>query len=157
MGDYATTTELIARFGSSEEAAYATDSESTGTASTSVLEENIGTAEGIINSKISARFLTPVDVSLDSSLAALLQGATLDMAEHYTLIRSPSSSDRKKEQHDFWITFFDDIRDGKSGLTGAVELPSTAMSDNFASWSGSDRELPDPGPRICSRETMGGL
>ena len=157
MGDYATTTELIARFGSSEEAAYATDAESTGTPSTTVLDECIDTAEGEINSYLSVRYETPVDTSLDSSVENLLRGVTLDISEFHVLNRGPNVSEQKTAQYERRIEWLKMIAKGEANLTGGAELPGTEASDNLASWSGSDRELPDPGPRICSRETMSGL
>ena len=157
MGSYAATTDLIARFASSIEAAYATDAEASGTPSEDVLGECINTAEGEINSYLSVRYATPVDVSVDTELADLLLGVTLDIAEYHVLNRGPEIGEQKIAQYERRIAWLKLFAEGGVSLPGAVELPGAATVSSTAFWSGSNRELPDDGPRISSRVTMEGL
>ena len=156
MGNYGTSTDLLGRFGSSEEASFASDNEATdsSTYSSSVFEECIGLAEGKMDSYIGQQFLTPVDVSSNTTLAALLKSVMLDLAEHYVLIRSPESSDRKKQQHDAQVEWLALIAAGDLVLTGAETPPSSEGKGVEAFWSGSNRTLDADGPRVCSRDTM---
>lgn len=159
MGNYCSATDLLGRFGSSEEASFASDNEATDstTYSSAVFNECIGAAEGKMDSYIGQQFLTPVDVSSNVSLAALLKSVALDLAEHYVLIRSPESADRKKEQHDLQIAWLEKIAAGELVLTGAETLASSEGKGVEAFWSGSNRTLDSDGPRQFARSTMEAL
>lgn len=156
MGNYASATDLLGRFGSSEEASFASDNEATDstTYSAAVFAECIGLAEGKMDSYIGQQFLTPVDVSTNVSLAALLKSVALDLAEHYVNIRSPEPSDAKKAQHDMQIEWLALIAAGDLVLTGAETLPSSEGKGVESFWSGSDRTLDADGPRQAARTTM---
>lgn len=159
MGAYATTAELIARFASSTEAAYATDAELVGIPSETVLAECIGSAEGEINSYVAQRYLTPLRSAdlADTSVAELFRGVTLDMAEYHVLNRGPEPSEQKVAQYERRLAWLKLIAEGKVQIPGAATVPSTASRNPLAAWSGSDRDLTDVPTRIFSRETMGAL
>lgn len=157
MGNYATTAELQARFASAEEAAFATDTESTGTPSSTVLDDAIEFAEGEINSRIGKRYATPVVVSGNTELTALLKRKTLDIAEWHLLGRSDHVSEVKTSRYERAMDWADGVSEGKFILSGAATPPSTTSRNPLASWSTNDRDVEDDAARICTRETMGML
>ena len=157
MGDYCTTAELTTRFASDLEASYATDNESVGTASSTVLDECIDTAEGEINSYLAMRYATPVDTTLSTAIDNLMLGITLDIAEWHVLNRSPSVSEQKTAQYERRIEWLKMIAKGEANMPGAVTLPSTLSNGTTASWTGSNRTLSDESPRLFSRETASTL
>lgn len=157
MGNYASQAELKDRFADDTEVAYLTDTESTGTPDTTVLDDCIENAEGEINSRIGKRYATPVTVSGNTELTALLKRKTLDLAEYFLLMRGPQVSEEKAKRHDRVLEWADKIADGTFVLSGASTPASTASRDPLASWTGADRDLTDVDTRIFSRETMSGL
>lgn len=157
MGNYLSQAELKARFADDTEVAYLTDTESTGTPSTTVLDDCIENAEGEINSRIGKRYLTPVVVSGNTELTALLKRKTGDLAEYFLLLRGPQVSVEKEKRADRVLEWAAFVADGTFVLSGAVTPTSTASRAPLASWTGSDRDLTDVDTRIFSRETMAGL
>jgi phage gp36-like protein len=148
---------LKTRFDGDAEVAYLTDTEETGTPDTGVLDDCIESAEADINSRIGKRYATPVVITANTELTALLKRKTLDLAEYYLLARGPSISDQKEKQALRVYEWADAVASGKFILSGAVTPPSTASRAPLASWSGSDRDLTDVDTRIFSRATMSGL
>ena len=157
MGNYASQAELKTRFDGDAEIAYLTDTEESGTPDTGVLDDCLESAEADINSRIGKRYKTPVTVSGNTELAALLKRKTLDLAEYYLLLRGPSVSDQKEKQAERIWAWADKVSDGTFVLSGAETPTSTTSRDPLAQWTGSDRDLTDVETRIFSRETMSGL
>lgn len=155
MANYATTTELQARFNSAEEVALLTHT--VGTPDTTVLTDMLESAEGDINSRIGKRYATPVVVTSNTELTALMKRKTLDLAEFYLLREGDRVSDLKEKQGESVLVWANKIGDGTFILSGAVTPPSTASRDPLAAWTGSNRDLTDVDTRIFSRETMAGL
>ena len=155
MANYATTTELKDRFNSEEEVALLTHT--VGTADTDVLTDMLESAEGDINSRIGKRYATPVTVSGNTELTALMKRKTLDLAEFYLLREGDRISELKERQGESVLKWADAIAKGEYVLSGASTPASTASRDPLASWTGSDRDLTDVTTRIFSRETMSGL
>lgn len=155
MANYATTSELQARFNSAEEVALLTHT--VGTPDATVLTDMLESAEGDINSRIGKRYATPVVVTANTELTALMKRKTLDLAEFYLLREGDRVSALKERQGESVLLWADSIAEGRYVLSGAVTPPSTASRDPLASWTGSDRDLTDVDTRVFSRETMAGL
>ena len=153
MGNYASTTELWTRYASTTEAAYATDTESTGVPSETVGADVIGGAEGWINGYLAVRYETPVSVaSLAASpeTARLLKAITLDRSEANMQLRSPKRSEMIKERMAEWKEFLEGIAAGRIEMPGAVPLPSST-SATVASWSTFDRAYDSDDVRDVTR------
>ena len=157
MGNYVSQAELKSRFDGDAEVAFLTDTEETGVPDTGVLDDCIEAAEADINSRIGKRYKTPVVISGNTELTALLKRKTLDLAEYYLLARGPSVSDQKEKQALRVYEWANAVSKGEFILSGAVTPPSTTSRDPLASWTGSDRDLSDVPTRIFSRETMDAL
>lgn len=157
VGNYATQAELKARFDGDAEVAYLTDTEETLTPDTAVLDDCIEAAEADINSRIGKRYATPVVVTGNTELTALLKRKTLDLAEVFLLMRGPSVSEQKEKQSERVMEWASKVAAGTFVLSGAATPPSTTSRDPLAYWSGSNRDLTDVETRIFSRETMSGL
>lgn len=155
MANYATTTELQARFNSAEEVALLTHT--VGTPDATVLTDFLESAEGAINTRVAKRYATPVVVSGNTELTALMKRMTLDLAEFYLLREGDRVSALKERQGEAVLEWADRIADGTYVLSGAVTPPSTASRDPLAEWYGSNRDLDDVETRIFSRDTMSGL
>jgi len=156
MSTYATAANLQERYVSATEFAFALDAENDSALVQTRAQEAIDTAEGQINGRLAVRYLTPV-VSSDTAVQNMLRGMTLDIAEYRVCTRAPDRADALKEKNDAWVTYLDQIVEGKAEMPGATTLPSTTSRGTTASWSGSNRTLPDPGPRTWSRETASAL
>lgn len=154
MGNYASNAELKGRFADDEEVAYLTDDADTGTPTDSVLTDVVEAAEAEINSGVAKRYLTPVDVTLDTELAALLKRKTLDLAEYYLQRRDDNVSEVKSLQGERVLEWVEKIATGDRVLTGAVTVPSTASRGDMAAWSDSGRTLNSTSKRVWTRETM---
>lgn len=152
---YATIAELKLRFADDDERAHLTDS-AAGAAQDAVFTGLIDTAEGDINSALATRYATPVDVSVDTTLASLLEFKTIEMAEYFAYRRGEDASEVKRDQYDKVLEWLDKIVKGERVLVGAVIAASTT-SVTPAAWTGSDRTLPDDSPRIFTRGTTGRL
>lgn len=157
MANYATVAELEDRFPSTADAAFATDTESTGVPDPLVLADALEAAEGAINSRLAKRYATPVAVSGNTELTALLKRYTLDLAEWHLLCRSDHVSEVKKERADYVLAWADMVAKGDYVLSGAATPPSTGGRSPLASWSTNTRTLADDTARIVTRSTMGRL
>ncbi len=165
MGNYATNQELIDRFEDTASAASATDSTDETTPDADVLTNAIEYSEGLINSYIGKRYLTPVDVSSDTQLENLLRGRTLDIAVFEIVgTRNDLMSEAKQRAYDRCIAWLEMIAKGELVLTGASTITSTAARDPVAQWGSADHD-DDSGTntaeftaaRVFSRTTMSGL
>lgn len=157
MGNYASTTELQTRFENTAELEFLTDKAEGAGIDTGKLTDAIETAEGEIDSALSKRYATPVDVSVDTTLAALLNRKTLEAAEVYMLRKAEGSPDVKQDQLQEVLDWLDKLVEGKRNLVGAVTVASTASADPRADWTDSGRELPDTSARIFTRPTTSRL
>jgi phage gp36-like protein len=157
MGDYASTAELETRFEDDAELAYLTDNVAAGEPDDAVLTDVLEAAEGEINSGLAKKYATPVDVSVDSTLAALLKRKTLDLAEVYLHRRGEDASEVKQDQLDQVLEWVDRIAKGERVLVGAVTAASTTSADPRATWTDTSRELPDTSDRIFTRQSGGRL
>ena len=165
MVNYATNQELIDRFEDVASAASATDSTDETTPDADVLTNAIEYAEGLINSYIGKRYLTPVNVSSDTQLENLLRGRTLDVAV-FELVgtRNDLLSEAKQRAYDRCIEWLEMLAKGDVVLTGASTIPTTAARDPIAQWGSADHDE-DSGTntrdftaaRVFSRTTMSGL
>lgn len=160
MGNYATNDELQTRFEDVEEVAQLTDTVSVPPPSTpdeAVLTDVIENAEGELNSRFAMIYSTPVDVSVDTALAALLKRKTLDLAEVHLLWRGDHASEAKLLQYNSALEWADQIANGELALPGAVTPTPTASRGPLSAWSGSNRTLSSSSPRIFTRETQSRL
>lgn len=165
MGNYATSQELIDRFEDVASAASATDSTDETTPDADVLTNAIEYAEGLINSYIGKRYLTPVNVSADTQLENLLRGRTLDIAM-FELVgtRNDLMSDAKTRAYERCIAWLEMVAKGELVLSGASEVPTTAANSVTSDWGSGDHDE-DTGvstatttaARIFSRSEMSGL
>ncbi|MCZ6654863.1 MAG: DUF1320 domain-containing protein [Planctomycetota bacterium] len=151
MGNYASTAELETRFADTTEVEVLTNQAIGSGVDTAVLDDVIEVAEGEIDSALAQRFLTPVDVTLDTSLDALLKSKTLDLAEFYLYRRGSKASQLAIDQHQEVLDWLDKIQKGERRLVGAVTVPSTVSGNPRAEWTDSGRELPDTSSRIFTR------
>lgn len=145
MGSYLTTTELKTRFENDAELEFLTDKAEGSTPDEAVLTDVVETAEGEINSGLAMRYATPVDVSIDTTLAALLKRMTLDLAEVYLHRRGEGASEIKTEQRDRVLEWVEQMATGKRRLVGAVTAASTASDNPRAGWTDTSRTLNDTG------------
>jgi phage gp36-like protein len=157
MGAYCTVAQLTARFASTVEAAYATDNEAAGVISSTVAAECIGTAEGEINSYLAKRYRTPLSATelADTSIAELMLGVTLDMAEYHVLNRGPRIGPEKIKQYERRLEWLKMVAAGEVLIPGAVEVAETA--EMAASWSTWNRTYADDDVRDVSRDTAGAI
>jgi len=153
VGDYATNAQLATRFENDAELAFLTDNVSAGVADDDVLTDVISTAEAEINSALAMRYLTPVDVSLDADLAALLRTKTLDMAEVYLHRRGEAASEIKQDQLEQVREWCEMMATGKRVLVGAITAASTVSRDPRAAWTDNSRTQVSTSGRAFSRET----
>lgn len=153
MGNYLSEAELRTRFENDIELEFLTDKgEGTGV-DTAVLDDVIEAAEGEIDSALSKRFLTPVVVTGNAPLTALLKRKTLELAEFYLQRRGEGASDVKDQQAQRVLDWLDKIAKGERNLVGAVTVPSTASNDPRTTWTDSAREIPDGSSRIFTRQS----
>jgi phage gp36-like protein len=157
VGSYLTTTELKTRFEDDAELEFLTDVTEGSGPDDAVLTDVIETAEGEINSGLAKKYATPVDVSADTTLAALLKRKTLDLAEVYLHRRGEGASEIKQDQLDQVMEWVEKMATGARVLVGALTPASTASADPRATWTDTGRELPDTSARIFTRQSGGRL
>jgi len=156
-GSYITQAQVIALFGSERELASLTNDTATGVVNTEALDDAIQWGEGVINSYVAVRHLTPVDVSTDTSLAAYLRRIAGCLAEYKLRIRKPPVDPSTQERYDQTIATLASLAAGEIALPGA-ETPAAPTSQNpLASFSYGNRTLPSVSNRIFSRGTSGRL
>ena len=157
MGNYASQAELQTRFEDTAEVEFLTDKAEAAGVDTDVLDDVLEAAEAEIDAALSKRFKTPVNITSNTPLTALLKRKTLDLAEYYLQRRGEDASEVKRLQAERVLEWLDKIVEGKRNLVGAVTVESVACHDPRASWSASNRELPDTSARVFTRETQGRL
>lgn len=158
MGNYLTNAELKTRFEDDAEAAFFTNDEASGVPTDAKLTDIVETAEGMIDSALAVRYATPVDVSVDTTLAALLKRQALDLAEGLMIGgRSERLSDAKQAQIDRVLEWCEKIAKGERVLPGAVTPAGPTSRDPRASWSDHGRTLITASERSASRSTMSKL
>lgn len=134
-----------------------TSSETTGVPDETKLTDAVEAAEAEINSGLSTRYLTPVDVSLDTSLAALLKRKTLDLAEYYLVGRGDQVSEHRKNLADAVLEWVGLIAGGERHLVGASTPASTESREPLVKWSDSSRTLLSTSGRVFSRSATRNL
>lgn len=157
MGNYATNDELQTRFEDVEEVAFLTDTVSANPPSTpdeAVLTDCVTGAEGFINSRIAMVYSTPVDVSLDAELAALLKRMTLDLSEWFLRSRGKVVSETVQTQYEAVLLWADMIAKGEWALPGAATPAPTQSHGPVSSFSDWGRTLSNSSKRTTTRETM---
>lgn len=153
MGNYASTAELQTRFENVAEVEFLTDKDPGTGVDEDVLVDVLEAAEAEINSGIGMRYLTPVDVSVDVELTALLKRKTLDIAEVYLHRRGEGASEIKLAQLEQALAWIEQMSLGKRVLIGALTAASTASRDPRATFTDSSRDIPDDSGRIFTRRT----
>jgi phage gp36-like protein len=148
MGNYATNQELIDRCESEAAAAHLTRNPG-GDPDQDVLTAMIDEAEGYIESFLAMRYAIPVSTS-DARVAAVLQGATLDLAL-FNLMGDgsvvPESIKVKRDAVEKWLIA---VAAGKAVLPGQDAPPTTTASRSpRVKSSFADREF--------TRENLSGL
>lgn len=118
-----------------------TDDTGSGSANTAVINEAREGAEREVDSYLARRYAVPIDVSVNSELAALLTTVVLDLVEYRLHARRPPVPGDVVAKRDAAIKWLGQI------AAGAVELPSVASlganpATGFrAATAGDDRVL----------------
>lgn len=157
MPNYATTSDLKTRFENIAELEFLTDKAVGTGVDDNVLTDAVEAAEAEIDSALSKRFKTPVTVSGNTPLTALLKRKTLDLSEYYLQRRGEAVSEVRSLQAERVIDWLDKIAKGERNLVGAVTVESVASHDPRAVWTGSNRTIDDTSARRFTRETTGRL
>lgn len=141
MANYATRQELIDRFESEEAAAHVTNNPG-GSPDDDVLDESLETAEAFIHTYLSMRYDIPVDVSSDTSLAALMKGATLDLAQWQLLSNHALVPESMQKVYERLMKWLDDLSKGKAVLPtdDATPAPTASRSPGIV-YSFADRQF----------------
>lgn len=145
MSNYATVAQLQAHVGT---AVYdqLTDLAGGTTADDAVGQQRLDDAEAEINARLGQRYQTPVDVSVDASLANTLRWFTLAIAAYRAFMAHPSRPRARQtvqEEYRNVMARLEEIAKGMAALPGAVALPSPASSGPVVAVSGSDRVMTD--------------
>ena len=152
MGNYASTTELVARFRSVPEVESLAGKPSTDAAYTAVLNEVIDGAEGDIDSAAAVMYEVPLDVAGDTVMAAYVKSMTLDLAVGSLFDRGrnvPVAIELARTRRMEWL---DKLAKGGRKLPSARTEASTVSSDPVSTWgiagTGDDSE------RVFTRATQ---
>lgn len=156
MGNYATQADIQDEFNDSTELAYLTSGDAS-VLDTDALDDAIDAAEADLNTRIAMRYATPVSVSSDTTLAALLKRQTIKITRYYLFGRTNILPDRVAVDYQNALDWADKIADGTYAMSGAITAASTTSRDPRLEWSDSSRTLDDDGGRYFSRDTMSGL
>lgn len=156
MGYYASPAELKARYEDDLAVAHLTFDEGTGLPDTTVLNEVINGAEGEINSYIAKRYLVPVDVSGDASLAARLKSLTLDFSTYGLELRSGNITESRQTAHDQGVEWLVKISEGKLYLPSTLAPPVTTSRGSLARYGTASTDT-DTTKRLFTRETQRAL
>jgi len=157
MGNYATTSDLIARFEDDEAVAHITDNEDTGTPDTDVLNEVINDAEATIDSYVSVRHIVPVVVANDSVLAARMKSVTLDIAVWKLCARGDFASEAKTRAYDDALEWLRGVASGKVMLPAAAVQAVTQTNLPAGSWGIPGEQVSGENQRLFSRQTQENL
>jgi phage gp36-like protein len=155
MGYYATTSDLAARFSGNEELAHLTDNPG-GTVDDSVLDEVIDSSEQLEHSYIALLYATPVDVSSDSQLAAMLKGNTLDMAQYKLIARHKKIPEAIKELYAEALEWCQKVSEGKVILPAAAAPATACARIAVVRWGANDADE-DTSERMFTREKQSSL
>lgn len=151
MSSYATLEQLKAHVGTADSPPgvyeQLVDLNSTGDAPDDTLgQQRLDDAEGLLNGKIGARYLTPVDVSADAALANTLRACALAFAAYNLFTQHPAKPrmrDTVKQEYERWAKWLDDVAAGRSALPGATVIPAAVSNGPSATAVGSDRVFTD--------------
>ena len=154
---YATLQNLKDRLGSSTSPVgmyqRLTDRVSMATANDAVGQELVDQAQGVVNGYLAGRYLTPVDVSADTTLAVTLRDLTLAIAAFKAYASHPllaaQVAPAVRAAYDEAISLLKRIADGAAALPGAAEIPSPVSSGSPATAVGS--------PRVTTDVNMAGM
>lgn len=133
MGNYASTSELEARFDGDAEMASLTDNKDAGTADTTVLDEVIDDAEGVIDSYAAVRYLVPVDLA-DTRVAARMKSATLDLAVWRLHVRTRSMPEPVQVARDGVLDWLKALSKGEAVLPQPATASTTSARETLADW-----------------------
>lgn len=141
MANYATKQDLIDRFESTEAAAHLTGNPG-GSPDDDVLDESLETSEAFIHTYLSMRYDIPVDVASDTSLAALMKGATLDLAQWQLLSNNSLVPESMQKVYERIVKWLDDLSRGKAVLPtdDATPAPTAARSPGIT-YGFADRQF----------------
>lgn len=132
---YATLAEFKLRCGS-ELYNQLTDLSGGTTPSDTVGQARLEDSEGYVNARIAARYVTPVDVSADATLANTMRALTCAVCAYDMLSMHPDTMGQLREGVDerfrHWIELLKDIQNGKAALPGAAVIPPPASSGSPA-------------------------
>lgn len=145
MSSYATLAQFKAHVGT---AVYdqLTDLAGGTTADDAVGQQRIDDAEAEINARLGQRYQTPVDVSVDASLANTLRWYTLAIAAYRAFMTHPHRPRPRQsiqEEYRNVMARLDEIAKGMAALPGAAALPSPVTSGPPAIVGGSERVFTD--------------
>lgn len=146
MGNYASRAQLQARFENTAAVAHLTDGVDDATPDTDVLDEALNGAEGIVDSWIGRRHLTPVVVSGDTVLANWMKSITLDIGVYRLLQRGGVIPDANVRAYEEAIAWCQAVGAGDAVLPAAAQQATTAAIDPMAEWGSgagddSDRQF----------------
>ncbi len=155
MGNYASTTELVARFRNVAEVESLTGSPSTSAAYTAVLNEVVNGAEGDIDSAAAGMYEVPLDVVGDVVMAAYVKSMTLDLAVGSLFDRGrnvPVAIELARTRRMEWL---DKLAKGDRWLPSARTETSTVSRDPVSSWGIAGESASSQ--RVFSRKTQEAL
>lgn len=155
MGNYASTTELEARFKNTKEVEHLTGEVAGSTAYTAVLNEVTNGAEGDIDSAAAGMYEVPLDVAGDSVMAAYVKSMTLDLAVGSLFDRGrnvPVAIELARTRRMEWL---DKLAKGERWLPSARTEPTTVSRDPVSTW-GIPSES-ESSQRVFSRRTQEAL
>lgn len=158
MGNYASTTELIARYKTVAEVEHLTGKASTDAAYTAVLNEVINGAEGEIDSAAAVMYEVPLDVAGDTVMAAFVKSMTLDLSVASLHDRSrnvPIAIENARITRREWL---DKLATGERRLPSSRTEATTVSRDPSSNWgTGNTASEDSRSNRVFSRTTMGSL
>lgn len=153
--NYATVAQLKARFLNDAELTILTDNEAEGIPNETVLGDVLDNAEGIADSFVGMKYLTPVPVATlgDPVLSARMKSVVLDLAQFQLTARSGKAPDQMTKLYDDAIVYLTMLSEGKLVLPAATTLATTGARSAESNWGVADAD-PDTTQRVFSRETM---
>ena len=140
MGNYLTSDNFRERL-SEADLIQLTDDDGVGELNDAVLAGVIATAEADVDSYLSTRYLTPVDVSTSAGVAAMLKSRALDLAVYGLYLRRGNLPEQVATVRDNCIAWLRDVSAGRValGLPMPAESSSSPTSGRVA-YGGSDRK-----------------
>lgn len=156
MGNYASQSDLKARFENDTAVAHLTDTADTGTPDTAVLDEVIDHAEGQIDSSCAMRYKVPITVAGNAGLAAMMKSATLDLAVYHLYSRGHKVTDAIQALHDKVLEWLVVVSKGEVMLPSPSTEASTETRNPLIAFGTSDVSDEDS-DRIFSRASQGAL